>query len=73
MTPLEAIRAATSVAADLLGVGSRTGSLTPGYEADLILVEANPLQDIRALADVLVVISNGRIALNRTPFAKRGT
>lgn len=70
MTPLEAIRAATSTAADLLGIGSRTGSLTPGYEADLILVESNPLQDIRALADVLVVISNGRVVLNRTPFAK---
>lgn len=73
MTPLEALRAATTVSADLLGLGGRTGALAPGYEADLILVESNPLQDIRALADVLVVISNGRIALNRTPFAKTGT
>ncbi|MEO6444413.1 MAG: amidohydrolase family protein [Gemmatimonadaceae bacterium] len=72
MTPLEAIGAATSVAADLLGVGDRTGSLKVGYEADLVLVEANPLQNIGALADVLVVVSNGRIALNRTPFAKTG-
>ena len=39
-------------------------------EADLIVVERNPLQDARALADVLVVISNGRVALNRLPFAK---
>ena len=72
MSPLEAIRAATSVGAALLGIGDRTGALKPGYEADLILVETNPLQDIRALADVLVVISNGRVVLNRTPFAKGG-
>ena len=72
MSPLEALRSATTVAADLLGLGERIGALKVGYEADLILVEANPLQDIRALADVLVVISNGRVVLNRTPFAKGG-
>lgn len=72
MTPLEGIRAATTVSANLLGLGDRIGVIKEGYEADLILVESNPLQDIRALADVLVVISNGRLALNRTPFAKTG-
>ena len=72
MTPLEAIRSATTVAAELLGIGDRTGALTLGYEADLVLVESNPLQNIRSLADVLVVISNGRVALNRTPFGKLG-
>jgi imidazolonepropionase-like amidohydrolase len=41
-----------------------------GFDADLILVEQNPLANVRALADVLVVISNGRVALNRTPFAR---
>ncbi len=70
MTPLEAIRAATMVSARLLGLDQRIGEIKEGYEADLILVESNPLQNIRALADVLVVISNGRVALNRTPFAK---
>lgn len=72
MTPLEGIRAATTVSANLLGLGDRIGIIKEGYEADLILVESNPLQNIRALADVLVVISNGRLALNRTPFAKTG-
>jgi len=72
MSPLEAIRAATMVSAKLLGLDQRIGQLKEGYEADLILVESNPLQNIRALADVLVVISNGTIALNRTPFAKPG-
>jgi imidazolonepropionase-like amidohydrolase len=70
LTPLEALRSATTVAADLLGLGGKTGAIQPGLEADLIVVERNPLQDARALADVLVVISNGRVALNRLPFAK---
>jgi imidazolonepropionase-like amidohydrolase len=70
MTPLEALRAATSTAADLLRVGDRVGQLAVGFEADLILVEGNPLSDVRALSDVLVVISNGRVALNRTPFGR---
>lgn len=73
MTPLEAIRSATTVSAELLGLADRIGVLKPGYEADLIVVESNPLQDIRSLADVLIVISNGVVALNRTPFQKAGS
>jgi imidazolonepropionase-like amidohydrolase len=68
LTPLEALRAATTTAADLLGLGDTVGQVKAGFEADLILVESNPLTDIRALGDVLVVVSNGRIGLNRTPF-----
>ncbi len=70
LTPVEALRSATTVAADLLGIGGKTGAIQSGFEADLIVVEKNPLQDARALADVLVVISNGRVALNRLPFGK---
>ena len=70
LTPLEALRAATTTAAELLGMTDRIGQIKIGYEADLILVESNPLTDIRALADVLVVVSNGRVGLNRTPFGK---
>ena len=69
LTPLEALRSATTVAAELLGL-SKVGAITTGYEADLIVVERNPLQDAKALADVLVVISNGRVALNRLPFGR---
>lgn len=72
MTPLEAIRSATIVSAALLRLDQRIGQVKEGYEADLILVESNPLEDIRALADVLVVISNGRVALDRTPFGIGG-
>ena len=70
LTPVEALRSATTVAADLLGLGGRTGAIQTGMEADVIVVERNPLQDVRALADVLVVISNGRVALNRLPFGR---
>jgi imidazolonepropionase-like amidohydrolase len=70
MTPFDAIRAATVVAAELLGLEQRTGSIQPGYEADLIVVEGNPLEDIGGIQDVEVVISNGRVALNRLPFGK---
>ena len=61
---------ATTVAADLLGLAGKTGAIQTGLEADLIVVERNPLQDAHALADVLVVISNGRVALNRLPFGR---
>src|SRR5688500_9638951 len=70
LTPVEALRSATTVAAELLGLGGKTGAIQTGLEADLIVVERNPLQDARALADVLVVISNGRVALNRLPFGR---
>lgn len=63
-----AIRAATAVAARCLGVERRTGTLVPGMEADLIVVERNPLDDIRALQDVLVVLADGNVAFNRIPF-----
>ena len=69
-TPMEAIRAGTSLAADCLGIGAKTGRLTAGLEADLIVVEGNPLDDIRIIQDVTIVISNGRVALNRLPFGK---
>jgi imidazolonepropionase-like amidohydrolase len=70
MTPFDAIRSATTAAAELLGLDRHTGSIQPGYEADLIVVEGNPLEDIRVLQDVEIVVSNGRVALNRLPFGK---
>ena len=69
-TPMDAIRAGTSLAADALGIGAKTGRVGAGLEADLIVVEGNPLDDIRTIQDVTIVISNGRVALNRLPFGK---
>jgi imidazolonepropionase-like amidohydrolase len=56
LSPFEALQAATVSAAELLGVGDRAGRIAPGYEADL------------ALQDVLMVVSNGTVALQRIPF-----
>ncbi len=72
-TPVEALAAATSGAADLLGIADRTGRVAEGLEADLIVLEGNPLDDPVWLQDVTVVITNGRVALNRLPFGRRAT
>mgnify|MGYP001162702684 CR=1 FL=1 len=70
MKPMDAIRSATSVGAELLQISDRTGTVTVGKEADLIVVPDNPLEDIRSVQDVVLVISNGAIAMNRLPFRK---
>lgn len=70
MTNFEAIQSATTVSAELLGVQSKTGKIQPGFEADLVILPANPLEDIRALQDALIVMSNGRLALQRLPFGR---
>jgi imidazolonepropionase-like amidohydrolase len=70
MTPLEALVTGTSGAAELIGVGNRTGRVAEGFEADLIVVEHDPLANLATLQDVLVVLTNGRVALNRLPFAR---
>lgn len=70
MTPLEALRCATVVAAEMLGRERAIGAVEPGFEADLVAVEANPLEKPQALEDPLLVVSNGRVALNRLEFGK---
>ncbi len=61
MTPLEAIQSATIVSARAMGLDRETGTVEAGKRADLILVEGNPLQDIRDLRKVSRVIVNGRM------------
>lgn len=68
-TPIEAIRSATLYAAELLRIEEDTGTIEPGKEADLIVVPENPLEHPSAIQDVVAVVSNGRVALNRLPFA----
>jgi imidazolonepropionase-like amidohydrolase len=64
-TPMEAIAAATRNGARVLGIDSRTGTLAPGMEADLMAVDRNPLEDFRAIYEPLLVINNGKVSLNR--------
>jgi imidazolonepropionase-like amidohydrolase len=65
MGPMEAIKAGTSVSAEELGVDKRTGSIRVGYEADFVVIDRSPLENIRHIGDVVMVVNNGRIALNR--------
>jgi len=68
MSNFEALQTATVSSAELLQLQDQTGRIAAGYEADMILVPANPLTNIEALQDVLMVMSNGRMALKRIPF-----
>ena len=71
MTPIDAIRAATVNAAVLLKLEKNIGAIEPGLEADLLAVAENPLDDVGTLQDPLLVVSNGRIALDRLNFGKK--
>lgn len=61
MTPVEAIRSATVVAAELLGWSDRVGALEPGLFADLIAVEGDVMSDVDLLTDVSFVMKGGRV------------
>lgn len=65
MSPAEAIRAATTVAAELLNIQHRTGKIAEGMEADILIVEQNPLENIGAVHDPLIIVNNGKVVLNR--------
>lgn len=69
--PMDAIKAGTSGSAADLGVEKRTGSIRVGYEADLVAVSRNPLEDIRHIGDVILVVNNGRVAMSRLDVRPR--
>jgi imidazolonepropionase-like amidohydrolase len=64
MTPMQAIRTATTSAAELLGWSDRIGSIEPGKYADLIAVTSDPLKDIKALDNVSFVMKEGVVYKN---------
>ncbi len=64
MRPVEALRAATSANADLLGVAATLGTLEAGKIADVIAVPGDPTQDIRATEKVLFVMKEGAVERN---------
>ncbi len=65
MTPVAALRSATSAAADLLGLGARIGKVAPGRAADLVAVPGNPFSDITAMERVAFVMKAGRIVRSK--------
>ena len=62
---LEAINAATGLAARVLGVEDRLGTLKPGLAADVIVVAGNPLDDLARLADIRLVLQGGKQRVKR--------
>lgn len=70
LTPLAALQSATTVNAELLRLEARVGQLRPGFDADLVVVDASPLETPRTLLDPLLVVSNGRVALDRLSFGR---
>jgi imidazolonepropionase-like amidohydrolase len=62
MTPTEALRACTSRAAAAVGLGSCKGRIAPGHDADLLVVDGNPLDDLAALHRIRAVYVRGEPA-----------
>jgi imidazolonepropionase-like amidohydrolase len=67
-SPYEAIRASTSTAAQLLQIEDKTGKISPGFEADIVVLNSNPIEDIKSTQDVILVMSNGHLVFNRLPY-----
>ncbi|MEM7103823.1 MAG: amidohydrolase family protein [Bacteroidota bacterium] len=61
MAPMEAIQSATSVAADLLGMTDKIGSIEKGKLADLVAVKGDPLTDISLMMDIKFVMKDGNV------------
>lgn len=70
-TPMDAIRAATSVAAANLAIDDRLGTIETGKLADLLLVSGDPLEDIGSLSDVALVVKDGLVYRDRDSLGER--
>ena len=65
-TPMQAMMSSASIAAEALGLGTQIGTVAAGYQADLIAVDGNPLDDITAVRKVVFVMRAGKIYRNQT-------
>jgi imidazolonepropionase-like amidohydrolase len=67
-SPMQAIEAGTRIAAEVLGVGDRVGTLERSKQADMLIVKGNPLKDIRLLQDLssmVMVVQAGNIVRDK--------
>jgi imidazolonepropionase-like amidohydrolase len=60
-TPMAALVSAASLAAEAIGMADRIGALAPGYEADIIALDGDPLRDMTAVRRVVFVMRGGRV------------
>jgi imidazolonepropionase-like amidohydrolase len=68
MTPTEALQTATTNGAALLGMSGQLGAIAPGYFADLVAVEGDPLRDIKVIIDnVRWVMKDGQVVVDKRP------
>jgi imidazolonepropionase-like amidohydrolase len=70
MTPMQAIQAATSRAAELLQMKDAIGVIKPGAFADVVAVSGNPIADIKVLEDVGLVMKDGKVFKNEIATKK---
>lgn len=73
LTPMEAIVAGTSRAAECLRVADRVGTIETGKDADLLIVDGDPLMDLNALAHVVAVFKDGQRQATTTHAPVFGT
>jgi imidazolonepropionase-like amidohydrolase len=64
MPPMEAIKAATTSAADLLGLSDQIGSIAKGKSADIVAVDGDPLSDIKTMKNMSFVMKEGKVYTN---------
>ena len=70
MSPAQALRTATGTGAEMLGMEASLGALAPGYYADIVAVEGDPLRDIQVVIEhVKWVMKAGQVEVNHTPPA----
>ena len=65
MSPMEALRSATSRSAELLGLAGRVGAIRKGASADLVALPGDPLQDIEVVTRPVLVMKAGQVAVDR--------
>ena len=73
MSPIEALRSATAVDAELFGIAQKTGTLEKGKLADIIAMPGDPTTDITATERVFFVMKEGKIIRNGPPTVLSGT
>ena len=65
LSPMEALQSATLRPAEFFGLDDVSGSIRPGNQADLVLLDADPLQDISNTRRIYAVVSKGQVLMEK--------